>query len=68
MSGDIGEGQFFRANELDWRPFEHGIMLFTNESRVFDGFMNNVMNILHNQRDKTPGYIQEKIATQLSCR
>jgi hypothetical protein len=32
------EFEIWRANELDGSSFEHGIMLFTDKTSIFDGF------------------------------
>lgn len=46
MTGDVGEIEVFGADELDWWAFEHGVVLFANESCVLDGFLKNVVDIL----------------------
>jgi len=42
----VGEDKVFGADELHRRSFEHRVVLFTHESRVFDGFLDNVVDVL----------------------
>ena len=46
MAGDIGEVQVWGADELNWRSFEKGVMLFADKACVFDCFVGNVMDVL----------------------
>jgi hypothetical protein len=36
----------WRADELDGWTAEHGVVLFADEAGVFDGFLDDVMNVL----------------------
>ena len=46
MTWDVGEGEIFRTDKLDWWALEHGVVFFTDKSGVLDGFLDDVVYIL----------------------
>jgi hypothetical protein len=47
MSRDISKVKILRADELDWWSFKHGVMLFANIASIFDGFLEDVVDVLN---------------------
>lgn len=58
MSGDVREVQVFRAQELDGRAFEQGVVLLADVSSVLDRFVADVMDVLQTQAQRPPGVNQ----------
>jgi len=46
MAGDVRECEILGADELHRRAFEHGVVLFTDETSVFDGFLHDIVHVL----------------------
>jgi hypothetical protein len=46
VAGDVRECEVFGADELDGGAFEHCVMLFADEAGVFDGFEDDVVDVL----------------------
>jgi hypothetical protein len=46
MAGDVGECEVFGADELDGGAFEHCVVLFADKAGVFDGFKDDVVDVL----------------------
>jgi hypothetical protein len=45
VAWDVREYEVFRADELNRGPFEHGVVLFTDEARVLYGFLNDIVYV-----------------------
>jgi hypothetical protein len=46
VAWDVWEGEVFGAEELDGGAFEHGVVFFADETGVFDGFLDDVVDVL----------------------
>ena len=46
MAWDVGEIEVFGTDELDGGAFEHGVVFFADESRVLDGFLEDIVYVL----------------------
>jgi hypothetical protein len=46
VAGDVGECEVVWADELDGGAAEHGVVLFADEAGVFDGFLDDVVDVL----------------------
>ena len=46
MAGDVREREILGADELHRRAFEHGVVLFADETSVFDGFLHDIVHVL----------------------
>lgn len=66
MARDVRKVKVLGTDELNRRPFEHSIMLFTNESCIFDSFLENVMNVLRKSISEHR-HMYNRSSLQLSC-
>lgn len=46
VAGDVGECEVFWADELDGGAFGQCVVLFADEAGVFDGFEDDVVDVL----------------------
>ena len=71
VTRDVGKCEVFGADELDGGAFGHCVVLFADEAGVFDGFMDDVVDVLGG-RDELMGsrdyYYYCREDTPLLCR
>jgi hypothetical protein len=46
MTRNVGEIEVLGADKLDWRTFEHSVVLFAHITSIFDGLLKDIMDVL----------------------
>lgn len=46
VTGDVREDEVGRTDELDGWTFEYGVVVFADEASVFDGFLDDIVDVL----------------------
>ena len=68
MSRDVWKCQIGGADELNRRSAEHSVVLFTDESSILDGFLDDVVHVLlHYVRGGVRNKRTEEIDTHCLC-
>lgn len=49
VTGNVGESEVFRTNQLNRWSLVKGVMFLANESGVLDGFMTHIMHVLESE-------------------
>jgi hypothetical protein len=65
MTGDIWKIEVLRTYELDWRTFEHSVVLFADKTSVFNSFFEYVMDVLITEVSAFGGDEKKSVLTAL---